>query len=621
MAVRRGARRCPNRGRNQGRNRGRGDEADMQRLLRKINDLNIQARVSAAFVLLIGLMVGNGALGLASLDRIDRINREIYEYPFEALASAYAMDAYVTTIQRRVRQVILAPDAATRAESLDRLPTYFEQLNDQFLPALARTFRGDPGLVDTVANGVAGYPPIYERAFAMHDAGRADEVRRYLETVEYDHVLPVFEALAEIQAQSQGQVDAMIAEARAEKARFTWIAGIFVAVAFALSVLIALVIGRGTARPLVALKDAMAAVAAGRTDVAIPSQTRGDEVGDMARAAQVFRDEAERKVQIEEERRSLEEQRRAEETRRLEQERAAAEERREAEEAAYAREAEERAMLMASLGDQFERDVKSVVEAVSQAVAEVRGAADSMTALVRQTSEHAEQADGAAGATSANVEAVSAATEQMAASIREIEEQVIRAAKVARRAVEEAASTTQTMDSLGTAADRIGEVVGLISDIAEQTNLLALNATIEAARAGEAGKGFAVVAGEVKSLASQTAKATDEITGQVHAMRTATGDATAAMRSIGQTIDELDDVATTVAGAVKEQGAATKDISQAVVKAAEGTATVTARIREMSTAAWQTGEHSQAMLAAAQTLDERSGTLGDRVDGFLAEIR
>ena len=260
--------------------------------------------------------------------------------------------------------------------------------------------------------------------------------------------------------------------------------------------------------------------------------------------------------------------------------------------------------------------VAEVVEAVAAASNETQATAESMAAAADETSRQATAVASAAEEASTNVETVAAASEELTSSIGEISSQVARAAEVAQTAVDEARHTTASVENLAEASQKIGEVVELISDIASQTNLLALNATIEAARAGEAGKGFAVVASEVKSLANQTAKATEEISSQIGAIQGATGEAVSAIKGIDSRIGEISEVATTVASAVEEQTAATNEISRNSQEAASGVQEVTGNITGVNTAASETGASASQMLEAARELASQSDVLKNAIARF-----
>ncbi len=273
------------------------------------------------------------------------------------------------------------------------------------------------------------------------------------------------------------------------------------------------------------------------------------------------------------------------------------------------------------LVDQFERSVGAIARTVGESADGMREAASGMRASAVDAGARSAAVSAASDAAARNVSAAAAGAEELAASVAEISRQVGEQARIAAGAVAEAAATDASVSSLNEAAEKIGAVVRLIGDIAGQTNLLALNATIEAARAGEAGKGFAVVAGEVKSLATQTAKATEEIGAQIVAMRQATGQAVGALRSIATTIQRMNEIAAGIAGSVEQQGSATQAIAQAVAQAAAGTAAVNGNIGAVNQAVVETGDQAGAVLQAATDLTRQSAVLKAEVDKFLAAVQ
>jgi methyl-accepting chemotaxis protein len=363
-------------------------------------------------------------------------------------------------------------------------------------------------------------------------------------------------------------------------------------VALVAGLLLAWFIGRGIAVPVRTMTAAMRDLADGKLETEVPARERRDEIGAMAGAVQVFKDNAIRVKQMEEE--------------------AAAQKQR--------AEAEKRAAML-KLAEGFEQSVGGVVKTVASASTEMQAAAQSLSATAEEASRQSTAVAAASEQASTNVQTVASAAEELNASIGEIGRQVTTSAQIAGKAVSEAERTHQTVRSLAETAQKIGDVVKLINDIAGQTNLLALNATIEAARAGEAGKGFAVVASEVKSLANQTAKATEEIAAQITAIQGATGDAVGAIEGIGKTIGELNHIATAIASAVEEQGAATKEIARNVQQAAAGTGEVSSNIGGVTQAATQTGASATQMLGAASELAQQAETLRGEVDRFLAQVR
>ncbi|CAO3363216.1 methyl-accepting chemotaxis protein [Azospirillum palustre] len=352
-----------------------------------------------------------------------------------------------------------------------------------------------------------------------------------------------------------------------------------------------LVVGRHIVARLGALSEAMRAIAAGRLDAAIPA-AGSDEIGDMTRALTVFRDTA--------------------------NEAKAANARAEAE---RGRAAGERRRAMVEMAENFESSVRGVLDRVAQAAGEMQSMAERMSRSADLTAGEATTAAGSSQQAEGNVKAVAAATEELSASIQEIGTQVHASSQIARKAADEAERTDRTVEGLAQTAGRIGEVVGLIQSIAGQTNLLALNATIEAARAGEAGKGFAVVASEVKGLATQTAKATEDISAQIAAMQSVTQEAVDAIRSIAGTIREVNEIAATIAAAVEQQSAATREIARNVGEAADSTQHVRGNIDSVADAARESGESANRVLSASSTVQEQLRTLAGQVDGLVGEMR
>jgi methyl-accepting chemotaxis protein len=369
-------------------------------------------------------------------------------------------------------------------------------------------------------------------------------------------------------------------------------AAMVISVLMLVSIAIAWAVARSVVEPLSRLKSRMAALGAGEVDLPVADADRGDEIGEMARTVQVFKD-----AMIE--------------TNRLRAEQSEAEQ----------RQLQQRKIDTRRMADDFEGAVGEIVETVSSSSTELEASAGSLSSTAERSQELARMVAAASEAASGNVQSVASATEEMTLSVNEISRQVQESARIANEAVDQARLTNDLVGELSLAAGRIGAVVELINNIAGQTNLLALNATIEAARAGEAGRGFAVVASEVKALAEQTAKATGEIGQQITGIQAATQGSVAAIKEIGLTIGRISEISSTIAAAVEEQGAATQEISRNVQQAAQGTMQVSSNISDVQRGAGETGSASAQVLAAAKSMSRDSSRLKLEVAKFLNSVR
>jgi methyl-accepting chemotaxis protein len=384
---------------------------------------------------------------------------------------------------------------------------------------------------------------------------------------------------------AEDTVSAMLSETM----KVTTILGLL---SFLIGSVLSVLISRSIVKPVTAMTDAMGRLAEGNLTIEIPATDHRDEIGDMAKAVQVFKDNA---IRIEQLNREQEE--------------------------AKARAAAERKRMMHEMADNFEAQVMNVVSMVSTSAEEMKMTSQSMSSAASDASSQATTVAAAAEEASMNVQTVATAAEELSASITEISRQVSEAARISEQASEEADRSDRMVQSLAQAAAKIGDVVGLINAIASQTNLLALNATIEAARAGEAGKGFAVVAGEVKSLAHQTGRATDEIRSLIAEVQAETDRSVAAIRNISVVVSQVRDISAAIAAEVEEQGAATQEIARNVEQAAQGTEEVSSNIVGVTQSAATTGAAANQVSSSAGHLAQNSVLLRSAVSEFLTTVR
>jgi len=457
--------------------------------------------------------------------------------------------------------------------------------------AAATIFHGDTRIATNVTNG-DGTRGIGTKLAAgvVHDTvmrdGRAYQGRTTILGKPY---LAMYEPIHDARAATIGIlfVGVPLAEAQAFMSKI--IGGAVIALLAGLSYFCAL---RMAVRPITILANLMRQIADKRLDCAIPFTGRRDQIGQMARSVLVFRNDLTENERLRNEQDEL--KRRA---------------------------ATDQKAALLHLADDFETKIGRLVSTLSSASTELETTAGSLTATANSGNEQAAGVASAAEEASTGLQTVASAAGELNASIAEIGHQVTQSSTMTMTAVEDARRTDAIVHALAEGADRIGAVIGLISDIADQTNLLALNATIEAARAGDAGKGFAVVASEVKSLANQTAKATEEISGHIVQIQTATKEAVEAIRGIATTIEKVSAIAGSIASAVEQQGAATSEIARNVQQTVQAAQEVSLGINGVSQAAGETGSAASRLLTVASAVSKQAGQLSDQVTSFLSGVR
>jgi len=555
--------------------------------------LSIRTLLIGLFALM-ALIVGGE--GLLALSKIAAVNASVVDMATNWLPSLDAVRDMNALAERRrayvARHIFHPTDAqmASEEQTIAKVSEAFEATRKRYEPMIAnpeerkiyQTFKQEwkahePLLAEVIRLSRTGKKAEASNLFVGEMSTQFTQVRNHMMTL--------------VDLNLAGAKDATNAAAENyATARAVTMVMLVVGVLIAIGAMVFSFLG--IAQPIGRITQAMGTLAGGDMQTAIPFAARRDEIGHMAAAVQVFKDNMihARRLEVEQ---------------------------KEAEERAVA----QRKADMHQLADQFESAIGGIVGTVSSASTQLEAAAGTLTSTAEVTQRLSGGVAAASEQASANLQYVASATEEMTSSVNEISRQVQESSRIAIEAVKQAQQTDARINQLSQAAGRIGDVVKLITAIAEQTNLLALNATIEAARAGEAGRGFAVVASEVKALAAQTGKATEEIGAQIAGMQSATQESVAAIKEIGSTIGRISEIASTIAAAVEEQGAATQEIARNVGEAAKGTAQVAGNITEVNRGASDTGSASAQVLASAQSLSSESRHLKGEVDKFLSTVR
>jgi len=564
------------------------------RVMRRFNDLSLRVKMSLGPVFLVLALIGLAAYALTLLDSNERALNALSEGAFARTMLVGALDGKVAGVHARLYQLtsVAANDSdAAKAKALgDALRTELANVDNAFA-AVATSIEDDPTLTHLGSDMKKTLKDYGDAARQVIDMSSNSSYA----LIFMNSAQEAFDTFAREQVQLEQACSAEKTElveslrASMHRARIVFIAATTLATVIAIA--LTLILGNLIARPFIAMADALKRLAGGDLSIATPYVGRRDEIGAIAEALGVFKDTAIAADKLTAERERQREQQ------------------------------EQRAQKLAELAQRFDLDVSGVLGTVSTAASELHATATTMTDAAEQTSHQSSAAMSAAEEAAANVGTVAAAAEELASSVKEIGRQAAMSKKVADQAVDEAAKTDRSIRSLADASQKIGAVIALINNIASQTNLLALNATIEAARAGEAGRGFSVVANEVKSLATQTAKATEEITEQIGSMQQATGEAVSAIEAIGATIGNISEISSSIAAAVEEQGAATSEISRNVQQAAGGTNSVSRNIGGVTGAAKSTGGAAHQVLEASTRLSEQADALRVQVDRFLSEVK
>ncbi|WP_430470556.1 methyl-accepting chemotaxis protein [Thalassospira lucentensis] len=553
-------------------------------------DLSIPAKLTTCFAVMIAVILMVAAAGIFATMKVQGANEQ-RDYLSEFERDYRGLDrSYLQARQELIYFLTTGDREGLKGyeESLQEIDIRTDVLKGYgtINPEIANLIEQMDGAIDRWEEIAA------EQATLMHHYLTVNHARAIEASGEpralADEVSRLADGLAKNIDQLVLDVEAQVAQAMNI---FQITLGVGVILLIAMAGLFGGTLSRMIATPIRKMTDAMGSLASGNLDIEILDMKRADEVGAMAKSLEVFRENAR-------ERARMAEQEKIEAERQV-----------------------ERSKRMGVLAAGFDEKIQDVLTSVNKALDEVRSASETLSSHAVRANHDAQNVSEQAEESSTNLETVASATAQLSASISEISAQISRVTEITQMAVDETERTNERVAKLNDAAQSVGEVVNLISDIADQTNLLALNATIESARAGEAGKGFAVVAGEVKNLASQTVKATEQITAKISEMQSETGAASEAVRGFADTIHKIDELMSVVASAVEEQGAATEEISRSVEGAANGNNAITDAVKNVADATTESGDLSNGQLDSVGRLAAANDELRSHVTGFLDDVR
>ncbi len=561
-------------------------------ILTKLMNLRLMVKISSALAFIVLMMVAISGVALYEMDRIKSGSDEIYNNYLTSIVNLTDIGASLNHMFIWQKSHIIAPNEKVMTELEKNITQAHKDLQNS-MEAFATTL--DEGAETTSFNiftsDIKELLTTNKKIIALSHSNNDDEANA-LSTGEFSKLFAQVNELYEVMFMTNTDGAKVYYEQNQFAFnRSVWFLAVVLIFAVGIVNLVWVIMRMAVARPVQSMAEVMLKLAKEDYDIEIPAVGRKEEIGEMASAVLVFKENAIKKLHDDE--RKIKEQ----------------------------REKEQQHAVMDKATADFSTNIGGIVDTVSSASAELDATAQSMTGISEQTSDQATQASAASQQTLDNVQSVATATEEMTNSIGKISQQMAQASSASRLAVEEVGNTSQQMSALEQTANKIGEVIDLISGIAKQTNLLALNATIESARAGEAGKGFAVVASEVKELASQTAEATSEISQQISDIQNATKLASDSMDNVAEAISKVDEISTAITAAMEEQSSATQEIAISVDQATVGTQQVNDNIASVSQASQEAGAASGEVMTAAGELSQQAELLKGEVDKFITQVR
>lgn len=556
-----------------------------------LRNFSIGGRLRAAFVAVIFVGVAMGSFGIFESQKLSDLTAKLYKHPYAVSNASLIIDRNVVAIQSAIKNIALS-QSTNDIEQIAREMRVLETETNRQFDRLRERYLGDSAQIDRAQAVFADWKTQSRTVIDMARKGEQDAALALAlgeGTKRVDAVLKQMEGL--IQAADRNATAFIEMSMAEQELSFQVLVGLTIGLA-GFSLTVAWLLQRSLSRPINGLRTSMEMLADRQTDLTIPAQDRGDEIGQMARSVEVFRQGLARMAALEAEQVALKERQEA-----------------------------EKARMLSQLADRLETEVGQIASSVSDASSQMSASSTTMTLTAESSSTQSTSVASAAEEAACNVQTVASAAEELSASIREVNRQTKQSSEISSRAVTAAEKTNRQITSLANASGKIGEVVALISEIADQTNLLALNATIEAARAGEAGKGFAVVATEVKNLADQTTKATSEISQHITGIQAATEDSVRAIQEISATINEMNDITNTISTAIQEQDAATSEIAMNVEQASIGTAQVTRHINDIIKSIDETKDMAAEVRLASGALSEQATSLRTGVNEFAGQVR